>query len=373
MDRAQLKDEVFMNMAKEISRLATCCRLKVGCVLLRPDGGIASAGFNGALPGMPHCDPGGCNADKRCLHTSHSEENALSFCSGEVKVAYLTHEPCLTCTRALVRRGVRRVVFEKPYTSISNDEAFERNAILAFHSVSWEQYKPVTHVHLSWDIINDSDDYKVTSYLIPLEHKMAKIALESKGKYIGIGIEDYDQIHLLDEWLESAEAKNMESPTCGDYKAEIVLCGKYTKEFFENAKKSTIISGFPGIGKTYFANSRTDVCDSDSSRFPKDNFPENYIQHIKECIGKYRYILVSSHKEVREALVANGIEFTLVYPSKYLKKEYLQRYKDRGSSDAFIKLLDENWDNWIDELKATPAIQVVLSIGQTLTSIQGII
>jgi dCMP deaminase len=137
--RSQLKDEVFMNMAKEISRLGTCCRLQVGCVLLRPDGGIASAGFNGALPGMPHCTQDNCNASKRCLHTSHSEENALSFCSGEVTTAYLTHEPCLVCTRALVRRGIRRVVFEKPYTSISQDEAFERSIILSFYDVKWEQ------------------------------------------------------------------------------------------------------------------------------------------------------------------------------------------------------------------------------------------
>ena len=40
--RGDLKDDVFLHMALELSRLGTCCRLKVGCVLLRPDGGIAS-------------------------------------------------------------------------------------------------------------------------------------------------------------------------------------------------------------------------------------------------------------------------------------------------------------------------------------------
>ena len=33
MSRSQLKDEVFMNMALELSRLGTCCRLQVGAVL----------------------------------------------------------------------------------------------------------------------------------------------------------------------------------------------------------------------------------------------------------------------------------------------------------------------------------------------------
>ncbi|MFN8010335.1 MAG: deaminase [Holophagaceae bacterium] len=136
--RAALKDEVFLRMAVELSRLGTCCRLKVGSVLLRSDGSIAAAGFNGALPGMPHCTPETCNEGRRCLHTSHAEENALGFCDGPVAVAYVTHEPCLACTRALVRRGVRRVVFGHPYRSIGDQEREERDAILGHYGVKWE-------------------------------------------------------------------------------------------------------------------------------------------------------------------------------------------------------------------------------------------
>ena len=139
LTRSALKDEVFLRMAKELSRLGTCCRLKVGSVLLRPDGGIAAAGFNGALPGMPHCTPETCNENTRCLHTSHAEENALSFSEGTVVTAYVTHEPCLTCTRALVRRGVRRVVFGKHYTSMGDQERQERQGILDHYGVKWEQ------------------------------------------------------------------------------------------------------------------------------------------------------------------------------------------------------------------------------------------
>ncbi len=137
--RAALKDQVFLRMALEISRLGTCCRLKVGCILLRPDGGIASGGFNGALPGMPHCTPENCNPNQRCLHTSHAEENALGFSEGSVSAAYVTDEPCLTCTRALVRRGVRRVIFLRPYTSIAEQEKAERAAILEHFGVQWER------------------------------------------------------------------------------------------------------------------------------------------------------------------------------------------------------------------------------------------
>ena len=143
MSRADLKDDVFLRMAVELSRLGTCCRLKVGCVLLRADGGLASGGYNGALPGMPHCTPETCGPGMRCLHTSHAEENALGFCDGPVATAYVTDEPCLTCARALVRRGVRRVVFQRPYASIGDQERVERNAILGHFGVQW--------VHLSLD------------------------------------------------------------------------------------------------------------------------------------------------------------------------------------------------------------------------------
>ena len=142
MNRSTLKDDVFLRMALELSRLGTCCRLKVGCVLLRADGAIASGGYNGALPGMPHCTPESCGPGMRCLHTSHAEENALGFFDGVVAVAYVTDEPCLTCTRALVRRGVRRVVFARPYTSIAPQERAERAGILEHFKVVWEQVTP---------------------------------------------------------------------------------------------------------------------------------------------------------------------------------------------------------------------------------------
>lgn len=139
-DRHKLKDSVFMNMALENARLGTCNRLKVGCILLREDGSLASGGYNGSLSGMRHCEPETCNCDSRCLHTAHAEENALFFSSGNVYKAYVTHEPCLVCTRMLVRRGVREVIYNKPYSSISDQERSERQEIIDHFELIWRQY-----------------------------------------------------------------------------------------------------------------------------------------------------------------------------------------------------------------------------------------
>lgn len=121
-------------------------------------------------------------------------------------------------------------------------------------------------------------------------------------------------------------------------------------------QKTLVISAFPGTGKTYCYkqlkkdDTRT-VLDSDSSKFPKDDFPRNYIEHIKSKINVVNTIFVSSHKDVRDELVKEEIKFLLIYPDRDLKEEYKQRYIERGSPDNFIQLLDKNWDNWISELE----------------------
>lgn len=139
---------------------------------------------------------------------------------------------------------------------------------------------------------------------------------------------------------------------------------------------SVVISGFPAIGKTYlFNNSNLKVTDSDSSKFSwiekgvrHPDFPSNYIRHIKECMGVYDIVLVSSHEEVRKALQEANIDYTLVYPNIGLKNEYIQRYKDRGNPESFINLIEANWDNWIEAMEEDPAdTHLILSSGDYLS------
>lgn len=115
-----------------------------------------------------------------------------------------------------------------------------------------------------------------------------------------------------------------------------------------------IISAFPGTGKTYLTSHNDTglvISDSDSSKFSKDKFPANYIEHIKKRIGYVDIILVSSHKEVRQALVDAGLWFTLIYPTRESKIEFLNRYRERKNTYSFVELLYEHWDMWLDELE----------------------
>ena len=135
--------------------------------------------------------------------------------------------------------------------------------------------------------------------------------------------------------------------------------------------KTLLCSAFPGTGKTYFFNnSDKTVLDSDSSTFDKSQFPANYIKYIKDNIGKVKLIFISSHKIVRDALVENGLDFVLVYPSPDLKDDYIQRYKKRGNAEGFVDLLLNNWDNWMIELENQKGCRrIVLQKGQYISDV----
>lgn len=139
-----------------------------------------------------------------------------------------------------------------------------------------------------------------------------------------------------------------------------------------------IFSVFPACGKTYLYEHQDEyglkILDSDSSEFSwtyvssgKDckgnlirgfekvrnpDFPNNYIEHIEENIGKYDYIFVSSHKEVRDALDAAGIDFTIVYPDYRCLEEWVGRCYMRqmeGKNGFPIEVLVNNWVRWVTE------------------------
>jgi len=131
--------------------------------------------------------------------------------------------------------------------------------------------------------------------------------------------------------------------------------------------RTRIISAFPGTGKSVFhKNNPTTTLDSDSSNFSwsymtgeKERhpaFPFNYINHIKKNIGRYEFIFVSSHEVVRKALIDNAIFFYWITPIADRKEEFIQRYKDRGNEEVFVKLLETKWDDWMDEFYLDPGI-----------------
>ena len=109
-----------------------------------------------------------------------------------------------------------------------------------------------------------------------------------------------------------------------------------------------IISAFPGLGKsTLYNENKIDYSDSDSSKFNKKDFPNNYIKHIKKVIKNKKIVFISSHIEVRNALVKENIPFIYVLPTIDRKEEFLLNYKNRGNTQEFIDNVNVNWERWV--------------------------
>jgi dCMP deaminase len=110
----------FMTIAQDVATRATCDRLKVGAVIVK-DNRILTTGYNGSLPGTPHCDDiGHLLKDGHCVRTIHAEANAVLQAarfgiSLEGAVCYCTFKPCLSCLKLLLGAGVRKIIYGEIY------------------------------------------------------------------------------------------------------------------------------------------------------------------------------------------------------------------------------------------------------------------
>ncbi len=113
-------DHYFMDMSKMVATRATCHRLQVGALIVR-DKRTISSGYNGSVAGDEHCADVGCKVvDDHCVRTIHAESNAILQCakfgvSTEGAWIYVTHFPCLHCSKQIIQAGIRRVVYERDY------------------------------------------------------------------------------------------------------------------------------------------------------------------------------------------------------------------------------------------------------------------
>ena len=114
-----------MNIARVVSSRSTCDRKFVGAVIVR-DKTILSTGYNGSIRGMPHCtEVGHMMEDGHCVATLHAETNAiiqaaLHGVSTKGSTCYVTHLPCINCTKALINAGISRIVYSVAYRTDEN-------------------------------------------------------------------------------------------------------------------------------------------------------------------------------------------------------------------------------------------------------------
>lgn len=155
-------DDIAFQLTEVIAQRSTCPRLHVAAVIMTPDNRFVSGGYNGSLPGQPHCDdtkceycngtkyqtvtsgiPGvigarlqfcyhcngtgvssinhGCLMENgHCVRTVHSEANAIAYAAKYgVSVngckMYVLAQPCISCAKLVISSGITEIVYRDKY------------------------------------------------------------------------------------------------------------------------------------------------------------------------------------------------------------------------------------------------------------------
>lgn len=118
-------DNYFKQITLVTATRSPCERLHVGCVLVC-DNRIICQGYNGFLPGAPHTS---ILRDGHEQATVHAEQNAIADCakrgvSCSNTIAYITHYPCIICTRLLLASGIKHIKYVHDYRNDPLVETF---------------------------------------------------------------------------------------------------------------------------------------------------------------------------------------------------------------------------------------------------------
>lgn len=109
-------DEYFKEIVQVTAKRSPCDRLHVGCIFVH-DNRIISQGYNGFLSG---CDHISIVRDGHEQATVHAEQNCLADCAkrgirSADCTAYITHFPCIICTRLMLAAGIKEIRYIHDY------------------------------------------------------------------------------------------------------------------------------------------------------------------------------------------------------------------------------------------------------------------
>ena len=143
-------DDIYMDLAKNLSRKSHCVKAKVGAVISK-DTRIVSLGYNGPPAGTHNCDQewpvDGCARDRKggCSLALHAEANAILYASKnqitmEGATLYVTLSPCIACAKIIYTTGIKKVIYLESYAAFKGIDVEEGVEFLRRFGVSVEQY-----------------------------------------------------------------------------------------------------------------------------------------------------------------------------------------------------------------------------------------
>lgn len=107
----------YLRMAEIWAENSYCKRLQVGALVVK-DKMIISDGYNGTPSGFENCCEDEDN--KTYPYVLHAEANAITKVAASNNnsrgaTVYVTHAPCLECSKLIIQAGIKRVVYSEEY------------------------------------------------------------------------------------------------------------------------------------------------------------------------------------------------------------------------------------------------------------------
>tara|TARA_B100001559_G_scaffold301143_1_gene287857 strand:- start:2717 stop:3169 length:453 start_codon:yes stop_codon:yes gene_type:complete len=135
--------DAYMDVAERFGKLSTARRLNVGSIVVKDDR-IISIGYNGMPSGWDNnCEDSvmwkdGVQLTQPVLKSKpevlHAESNAIAKLarsneSGENATLFVTHSPCLECSKLIYQSGITTLYYKHEYRSQDGIEFLKKSKI----------------------------------------------------------------------------------------------------------------------------------------------------------------------------------------------------------------------------------------------------
>lgn len=124
-----------MDWAGRVAKLSHAVRLQVGAVIVKDDT-VISYGYNGMPAGWDNvCEHQLADGSlKTNVEVLHAESNAVSKLarsanSGAGADIFITHSPCIECSKLIYQAGIKRVFYRESYRDSAGIDFLQKSGI----------------------------------------------------------------------------------------------------------------------------------------------------------------------------------------------------------------------------------------------------
>lgn len=128
-------DKYYIKVAQLCAKNSYAVNLQVGAIIVK-DGQIMSDGFNGTPCGFENkCEVKDIDGTLYTLsYVLHAESNAILKCAKygrptKGSTLYITHSPCIECSKLIIQAGIIRVVYLEDYRKVEGLELLKKAGI----------------------------------------------------------------------------------------------------------------------------------------------------------------------------------------------------------------------------------------------------